>query len=218
MNRTPLQTAFASLRGLRGRCPFLAPLLCSLLVSAPLFAEDVPAEKPAGDASAALPGNLVHYDLKGKRFSLADYVKVEGEFAPIPAKQGPMILVFGAHWCKPCKEVMAKLHDLEGDLALKGVTRVYVHVDDVDRGNGKNNKEIKTLAKEMAEAESFAGVTVLLGGDLEELNTWMDQPEGNVLPGVVFINADGTLFARGAERFDETLAAFLQASPPKAAP
>ena len=153
---------------------------------------------------AMVPTNLVHFDMSGNRFRLADHVRIPGEFPPLPGQAGPVILVFGAHWCGPCHEVLTTLSALRPRLGEAGISIVYVHVDDADRGSGMTREEITQAVATMAEDPIFEAVRILLGGDMTEVRQWADDPTADSLPLTLFIRADGIIAARTSGSDDTT--------------
>ncbi len=167
----------------------LAALLLAfstLAYTGPILAQD----------QAVVPTNLVHFDMSGNRFRLADHVRIPGEFPPLPGQAGPVILVFGAHWCAPCHDVLTTLSALRPRLSEAGVSIVYVHVDDADRGSGMTREEITQAVATMAEDPIFEGVRILLGGDMTEVRQWANDPAADSLPLTLFIRADGIIAAK----------------------
>lgn len=155
--------------------------------------------------------NLIHFDLTGSRFRLADYVTIDGEFPPLPDRQGPVVIIFGAHWCNPCHQIVEQLDERRAEVEQHGIHVVYVHVDDVDRSDELSREQIRSLAEQMASGPEFEGVHVLLGGDMDEVRQWVDDPSFEALPAVVLIGADGTIYQRleGAEGFEAAFELFL---------
>ncbi|MDX9724608.1 MAG: redoxin domain-containing protein [Myxococcota bacterium] len=186
-------------------------LLLSLLLPFGAWAEEAD--------FAGAPGNIIHYDVNNKRFELSDYVQVAKEYPPIESLKGPVLVVFGAHWCEPCKELMKQLQARRAELDEAKVQVFYIHIDDVDIGEfERDSKEIKALVKEMAAGESYQGVRLLLAGDLQEAQAWMDDPSFNALPGAVMLAASGEVHERcGLKDFDAALGRFLEAVKPAAA-
>ena len=172
------------------------------------------ADEP-GDA-IVVPGDLVHYTVSGKRFLLSDYIAVPGSvLPPVPDLEGPVVLLFGAHWCEPCKDVVAELSARESALRDAGVTLIYVHVDDRDRSDGLDQKAIQAKAREMAKKPGYEAFVVTVGGDMEEVRTWMDDPEWNALPGVVLATRGGKIASRsGADKIGAALDEFLTNNTP----
>ena len=170
-------------------------------------------------AQTRVPGDLIHYDLQGQRFRLSDWVDI-GPFPPLPGQSGPVVLVFGAHWCVPCHGVMRLLHERRPALEDAGIRVVYVHVDDVDRGEGLSRQEIRALVEADAARPEFRGVRVLLGGDAQEVRQWHppgpadDSDAHPALPGVSLIRVDGYFFYRTlgfSEELPDQLNQFIQA-------
>ena len=154
--------------------------------------------------------NFIHFDIDGRRFRLADYVTIDGEFPPLPDREGPVVIIFGAHWCNPCHEVVEYLHQRRTDLEELGIHVVYVHVDDVDRSEERSREQIAALVEEMASGPEFEGVDVLLGGDMDEVRHWVDDPSFESLPGIVLIAANGTIYQRleGTDGFEAAFEVF----------
>ena len=88
---------------------------------------------------------------------------------------------------------------------------IYVHVDDLDRAEGKSAKEIRGLVKKMAAKDYYEDLRVLVGGDMEEVRGWMGDSAFESLPAVVLINEEGEIEARFdgpkalQEHFDDLL-------------
>ena len=186
----------------RLRLGALSFVLAAIVVSTPTVAQDV------------CPFNLVHYDLDGSRFRLSDFVQVPREFPPIPGLAGPVIVVFGAHWCPPCHEVVRQLQLQRPALDAAKVHVVYVHIDDADRTDGRSREEIHALVSAMARGPEFSGVRVLLGGDLPLVQQWLPDTNLEALPGIVFINGDCQITDRmvgNPADFVDRLGAFLAA-------
>ncbi len=188
---------------------FVLALVLIFSVNATALAQEQDAP-PCEDASLnPVPQNLVHYDLQGKRLSLSDFVTVEGAWRPLTPR--PVILIFGAHWCVPCKGVMAQVHQAQAQIAAIDALVIYLHIDDLDRSDGRSAKEIRELVRELASGPHYSGVSVLLGGDLSQLRTWTRR-NNDALPGCVFIAPDGGIRATSdAENFAEQLSHFLAA-------
>jgi len=180
-------------------------LVCAVIFGfvSPLLAEDF----------KGAPRNMVHYDVEGKRFELADYIRVAGEFAPIEKLRAPVMVVFGAHWCEPCKALMQDLQKQRALLEEKKVYLVYVHVDDVDRTDfGHDSATIKKLAQELAKQPAYQGARVLLGGDLDAVRQWMGDETFSMLPGVLMFDADGRLIEHcGSKDFGDAFERYLAA-------
>lgn len=181
------------------------------LVAVLSLAAAAPVEAGEGEK---VPADMTHFTLDGKKLILSDYVEVPGsKFKPVPKLHGPVVLVFGAHWCLPCKEVMAALARSREALGAANASILYVHVDDRDRSDGLDKDEIRQRATEMARGADYQGVTVMLGGDLKEVAAWFapDNPDAIVaLPAVIFVSKDGAILGRsGTDGFEQALASFL---------
>lgn len=178
-----------------------ALLIVGLLIPSPMSAQE----------PEPVPANLVHMDLEGHRFQLSDFVRIRGEFPPLPGQEGPVILVFGAHWCVPCHLVIQTLWEMRNRLAEHHVRVLYVHVDDVDRGEGRTRDEITELVRRMAREPIFGGVRVLRGGDTLLVRQWGGDSVEEALPLTVLVRGDGTIAGRfqGDADTGERVAAFL---------
>lgn len=155
------------------------------------------ADSPAF-AARPVPANLIHYGLDGRRFLLSDFVTIEGEFPPMPDQTGPVIVIFGAHWCVPCHEQMAIVHANKAQLDAAGIRVVYIHVDDLDRSQERSRDEIRALIDGMIANGHFEGVQVLLGGDLALVRQWRGTEAGDMgvvdaLPFMAMVAADGQI-------------------------
>lgn len=153
---------------------------------------------------------LVKRTLEGDMFFLSD---VTGPGAVERAR--PVVLLFGAHWCVPCHDVVSLLHARRGDLDARGVTRVYVHVDDRDIAGGLTRRELDALATTLAGESQMAGVRVLLAGSMSDVTSWAGGTPPESLPLTVLIRADGAIDASvvGVDGLGERLDAFLAALP-----
>jgi hypothetical protein len=174
------------------------------------------AAQGSADGPQPVTADLIHFDINRDRVRLSDYVTVPGQFPPVADRAGPVILVFGAHWCRPCHDVVGQMHARVEELSPLGMNILYVHVDDVDRSEERSRAEIQSLIETMIEEPIFEGVRVLQGGDMAEVRQWLDNPEQSSLPGILFVTVGGLVFERllDAGGFGEALDRFVESLAP----
>jgi cytochrome c biogenesis protein CcmG, thiol:disulfide interchange protein DsbE len=111
------------------------------------------------------------HDLKGDPHKLDDY------------RGKPVVLNFWATWCVPCATEMPLLNEMQ--IRYKGrVLFIAASVDD---------DEMKPAVESFVKKHHDQALTVMMGATLENLHDFgLDQ----VMPGTVFIDADGNIVDR----------------------
>jgi cytochrome c biogenesis protein CcmG/thiol:disulfide interchange protein DsbE len=115
--------------------------------------------------------NLALHDLKGAPHKLDEY------------RGKPIVLNFWATWCVPCAAEMPLLNEMQ--TRYKGrVLFIAASVDDDD---------MKPAVQAFIKKHHDHALTVMMGATLENLHDFgLDQ----VMPGTVFIDADGNIMDR----------------------
>ena len=115
--------------------------------------------------------NLDLHDLKGAAHKLEEY------------RGKPLVLNFWATWCVPCAAEMPLLNEMQ--TRYKGrVLFIAASVDD---------DEMKPAVESFVRKHKDEALTVMMGATLENLHDFgLDQ----VMPGTVFIDADGNIVDR----------------------
>lgn len=115
--------------------------------------------------------NLELHDLKGAPHKLDEY------------RGKPIVLNFWATWCVPCAAEMPLLNEMQ--TRYKGrVLFIAASVDDDD---------MKPAVQAFIKKHQDHALTVMMGATLENLHDFgLDQ----VMPGTVFIDADGNIVDR----------------------
>ena len=160
-----------------------------------VMATPAPAAEPAGEGppASAAPSvpvgvpralDLQMRTVEGRMFRLDDFVQT----GRVPALQPrPTVLLFGAHWCVNCKAFAARAREVLGAHAQL----VFVHIDDVDLGEGKDDGQIAGFVRELVSILP-EGTTILQRGDGGLVQSWgFDK---RALPAAALILPDGTVF------------------------
>ncbi|HEU4413215.1 MAG TPA: TlpA disulfide reductase family protein [Candidatus Angelobacter sp.] len=114
---------------------------------------------------------LALHDLKGGSHTLEEY------------RGKPVVLNFWATWCVPCATEMPLLSEMQG--RYKGrVVFIAASVDDED---------MKPAVEAFIKRHTLGGLTVMMGATLDSLT---DFKLAQVMPGTVFIDAEGNIVDR----------------------
>lgn len=127
----------------------------------------------AGDTAPA----LVLRDLQGAPHKLEDY------------RGKPVVLNFWATWCVPCAAEMPLLNEMQQ--RYKGrITFIAASIDDDD---------MKPQIAAFVKKHKASALTMMMGATLDSLQ---DFGVAQVMPGTVFIDADGNIVDRVSGKLD----------------
>jgi len=117
--------------------------------------------------------NLELHDLKGVHHKLEEY------------RGKPVVLNFWATWCVPCATEMPLLNEIQQRYRGR-VIFIAASVDDDD---------LKTAVQAFVKKHQGTALTVMIGAELDNLHDFGLQ---QVMPGTVFIDAEGNIVGRAS--------------------